>query len=210
MKAGRSLEKLIAHIERAWVNDKNVKVESPKRLIDKITKKLREHDVVISINREHHTLIIAIECRDRSRPVGVSQVEAFYKKCQDTGINQGIIVSPRGFCKTALIKATSIGLRCFSLEEANQFNWLQTASVNLITFPSVAVYCRIETGSSKLKRGDTNFQLVNSLGQNVSIDDVKNMAHIFLYEQPQDLNGPISRRRNFAIKPNDLFLKLPN
>jgi len=66
-KTGKSLEKLVSSLEKVLGNAGNVCVESPKRLRDKITGKLREHDVVLTINEAHHHVIIAIECRDRSR-----------------------------------------------------------------------------------------------------------------------------------------------
>jgi len=77
MRAGRRLEKVVHYIESVVAGSENVTVESPKRLRDKTTGRLREHDVVVTVRQEHHTLIIALECRERSRPVGVPQVEAF-------------------------------------------------------------------------------------------------------------------------------------
>ena len=100
-KQGRSLECLVASIEQALGGKDGVQVESPKRLPDRTTGELREHDVLLTICRGHHSLRVAIECRDRSRPVGVDQVEQFCAKCQDTGIDKGVIVSPKGFWKTA-------------------------------------------------------------------------------------------------------------
>lgn len=71
MKPGRSLEKLVAYLERHLADSGAVFVESPKRLPDKTTGKLREHDVVLTVNSGHHKILVAVECRDRSRPVGV-------------------------------------------------------------------------------------------------------------------------------------------
>ncbi|MCA9501247.1 MAG: hypothetical protein KC588_18800 [Nitrospira sp.] len=87
-KKGTSLEQLIRSLERALSPKKDIKIESPKRFPDKTTGKLREHDVVLTVEHGHHPLIIAIECRDRSRPITVDQVEGFWAKCQHTGINQ--------------------------------------------------------------------------------------------------------------------------
>ena len=105
MKKGRSLEKLVAYLERSLSKNESVTVESPKRLRDKSTGRLREHDVVLTVKSGHHTFFIAVECRDRKRPVGITQLEAFAKKCQETGVGQGVIVSPKGFAKTAQVKA---------------------------------------------------------------------------------------------------------
>ena len=117
MKQGRSLELLVEKLERKLSDDENVEIESPKRLPDSQTGKLREHDVVLTYSQSHHELIIAIECKDRSRPVGVPDIEAFENKCRHTSVNQGIIVSSSGFSKTALTKATGMGIKCLELKE---------------------------------------------------------------------------------------------
>jgi len=130
---GKSLERLVASIEKALGHEKNVKVESPKRLPDRTTGKLREHDVVLTIKQGHHLLMIAIECRDRSRPITVNQVEGFWAKCQDTSINRGIIVSSGGFYNTARKKADHLGIRCLDIEEAESFNWLLATGIHSIT-----------------------------------------------------------------------------
>jgi Restriction endonuclease len=123
-KQGKPLERLIASIERVLGDEETVRVESPKRLPDRTTGKLREHDIVLTMREGHHSIRVAIECRDRSRPVGVPQVEAFGAKCQDTGINQGVIVSPSGFRSTARKKAGHLGIRCLDLEEVDSFDWM--------------------------------------------------------------------------------------
>ncbi|HEY0607729.1 MAG TPA: restriction endonuclease [Herpetosiphonaceae bacterium] len=125
MKPGRALETLIEHLEKALSDNPNVTIESPKRLPDKVTGRLREHDVVLTFKEHHHELKVAFECRDRSRPVTVEQVEGFSRKCEDTGIQQGVLVSSKGFWETALTKAASYGIRCLSIEEAtSSFDWL--------------------------------------------------------------------------------------
>jgi hypothetical protein len=69
-------------------------------------------------------MVIAIECRDHSRPITVNQVEGFWAKCQDTGVAHGIMVSSKGFYKSARQKAVHLGIRCLDLEEAVAFDWL--------------------------------------------------------------------------------------
>ena len=74
---GKALERLVAQIEKTLVSN-DVLVDSPKRLPDRVTGKLREHDVVLTFKQGNHTAMDAIECRDRSRPIGVPEVEAFH------------------------------------------------------------------------------------------------------------------------------------
>ena len=130
-KPGKSLEALVSSIERVLAGNDKVTVESPKLLPDRITGESREHDVVITLTGSHHKSTIAIECRDRSRKVTVNEIESFWSKCQDTGIDQGIIVSSKGFTKTALTKSLHRGIRCLRLSEASSFNWLLTTGIRI-------------------------------------------------------------------------------
>ena len=128
-KKGRSLETLVTAVERALAGASNVTVQSPKHLPDRITRKLREHDVVITLSGSHHKSVIAIECRDRSRKITVNDIEGFWSKCQDTDVDQGIVVSPKGFTKAAITKAANKGIRTLRLSQATSFNWLLAAGL---------------------------------------------------------------------------------
>jgi hypothetical protein len=167
LKTGESFEKLVAHLERVLAGNDDVTVEQRKKLLDRTTGRKREHDVVLTIRRAHHEAILAIECRDRSRPVGVNQVEGFYKKCEDTNVNQGLIVSSSGFYKSARIKAEFLGIRCLDLEETTSFNWLLAPGL---------IVCHLHikhTNWTLIPTEDvtekpTNFSLLNEDGEEVS------------------------------------------
>jgi hypothetical protein len=63
-KDGRDLQRLIRAIEGALSGgNKSVKVEMPKRLPDKVTGEMREHDIVLTITTGHHKTFVALECR---------------------------------------------------------------------------------------------------------------------------------------------------
>lgn len=124
---GKSLERLVALLERALGTDR-ARVESRVRLPDRITGMPREHDVLVTIEQAHHKIRIALECKDHARPVTVHMVEAFHQKCQDTGVQQGAIVSASGFAKTARQKAAHYGIRCLDIVTKDSFNWILTPS----------------------------------------------------------------------------------
>ena len=132
-KQGKALESLVASLEKVLAENLNVTVHSPMFLPDRTTGKLREHDVVLELKEGHHSLLIAIECKDRSRPIGVHEIEAFEAKCRDTGINQGIIVSTSGFYNTAITKANHLGIRCLDIEEVDNFDWLLASGIYITT-----------------------------------------------------------------------------
>lgn len=130
VKPGENLQRLVRIIEMAISSNPGMSIQSPARLRDKDTGFLREHDVVITIREKHHEVRLALECRDRSRKVGVPEVEAFSSKCDRTGIDQGIIVSTKGFTSTAKIKAQASNIRCLTLEQAARFQWIAMDSLS--------------------------------------------------------------------------------
>jgi hypothetical protein len=131
VKQGKALETLVECLERALAKSDAVTITAPKKLRDKVTKRLREHDVVLTINQGHHESLIAIECRDRSRPITVNDIEGFWTKCQHTDVS-GIIVSTKGFYKSARLKASHLGIRCFDLEQAKSLNWFLAQGLETI------------------------------------------------------------------------------
>lgn len=124
MKPGKELERLVATLERTLAASSAI-IEAPSRsLLDRDTGKPREHDVLITWDHGHHQIITAIECRDRARPVGVPDVEAFADKCDATGVHSGVIVSSSGFRQTARMKASARSITCMDLADVDAFDWL--------------------------------------------------------------------------------------
>ena len=173
MRKGRSLEKLVAYLERHLSANDMVTVESPKRLRDKSTGRLREHDVVLTITSGHHTVLVAVENRDRSRPTGVTQLEAFAKKCQETGVNQGVIVSPCGFTKTAPAKARALGIGCLSLDQVNVLPWLLSEHFELYRTSYVHIDFTIIPENDFEKKPE-QFILETDDGEKITTDILRN------------------------------------
>lgn len=72
-------------------------------------------------------------CRDRSRPITVNQVEGFWKKCKDTGVDHGVMVSSLGFYNTARKKSDFLGIRCLDIEEVESFDWMLAQGMHSLT-----------------------------------------------------------------------------
>lgn len=132
-RQGNSFHRLVHAIERSVVNNPSVRIEAPKMMPNKDTGRLREHDIVLTFTEGHRELLMAIECRDRSKPVGVPDVEQFHSKRERTGIDRGIIVSQTGFTKTAIEKAASYNIGCLSLGEVERFDWCRAPGVDVLT-----------------------------------------------------------------------------
>lgn len=123
-KSGKVLERVVSNVEKILGSDSQAVVETRKKLRDKTNGKLREHDVLVRVKHAHHDVLIALECRDRSRKITVEQIEGFKAKCDHTGVDCGGIVSPKGFTAGALEKARFLGIRCLTLTDEASFRWL--------------------------------------------------------------------------------------
>lgn len=176
-KPGKHLEELVTKLERVLA-DQNVRIESPAKLRDKVTKRLREHDVLLTLNPDHHhRSLTAIECRDRSRPVGVEAIEAFHTKCQHTGINQGVIVSATGFTTTAREKAAFHGIKCMDLTLAEKFDWLRSTEMDVMaTGLGPHLDLRFVT-AEKLATPPSEFEVLDAAGALVSLTAIRQNIH---------------------------------
>jgi hypothetical protein len=184
-KTGRALERVVACLERALGGKSGVTVESPKLLRDSVTGEMREHDVVVSYPSGHHAILLAIECRDRSRKVTVNEVEGFVQKCRDTGVSKGLMVSPKGFCKTSLTKARCRGITCLTLQQADAFDWLLApgvrSEIRQIRHIDWKLFPKIE-----LAPMPTSFSVVDSSGQTVPPEAMREGAQHEFQRLPRD------------------------
>ena len=122
-RPGEKLQRLVTILEGVLSGDAHTAIESPAYLIDRKTGERREHDVLLIRQTSIRTVVTAIECKDHSRPVGVTLVEAFHTKCDDTGVDKGVMVSSRGFGGPARRKAEIYNIDCLSLEETTHHSW---------------------------------------------------------------------------------------
>jgi len=180
-KPGDDLQNLIAAIERVVHRDSNVKIDVSSRHRDKDTDGPREHDVVLTFTLKHHTVTMALECRDRSRPVDVPAVEAFYQKCQRTGVNKGIIVSSRGFTQTALLKAASYDVGTLTLKGVQGFNWCMTPGVESetreIVKTNIIIYPEQDVVGGTLYQNDGTL-ITPELAANIGTNCLKGMLDV--------------------------------
>lgn len=212
MRPSRSLEKLVAHLQGHLIESGSVLIESPKHLRDNSSGRMLRHDVVLTVTSGYHTFLVAIECRERNRPVGSSQLAAFARKCSATSIDKSAIVSTCGFTRTALCRAKSLGIHCLSFEQVESFPWIhcETSFCQFRTKYSHIDFAIIpEKGFAKKP---TSFMLINDDGQNVSPDDLRDYlfgALIQRQRDPSDLApGDIVERirvfpRNLSIIDTD-------
>jgi restriction endonuclease len=194
MRPGEDLQRLVHAIESATADMENVEVTSPMRLRDKDSGRLREHDVVITFSQGHHKVLIALECRDRSRKVGVGEIEAFRTKCEATSVPMGMIVSSKGFAATAVTKAKRYNIGCLSLDKVEQFNWCLTPGVALHHPEPVAIKLNVDLEGTPL----TDYVCYQLDGSPLTKEAVVKWANDF-YNNSAAKDQPFENERTFTF-----------
>lgn len=175
-KTGKTLERVVANVEKVLGNDGAVSVERRKKLRDKTTGRLREHDVLIRVRHSHHEIVIALECRDRSRKVTVEQIEGFKAKCDHTGVDCGGIVSPKGFTAGALLKAQHLGIRCLQFNEVSAFRWLLMPGILCMTQRILSTHFRFNLLSPPQDK-PTELAILSSNDEEVTTANLAPFVH---------------------------------
>ena len=100
----RLFEELITRIEASFL-PVGAKVQSPDRVVDKITGQLREVDASIRYLCGTVEILMTIECRDRVKTDDATWIEQLVAKQRDIGAARTLAVSAKGFSKRAIKKA---------------------------------------------------------------------------------------------------------
>ena len=124
-RKGRDFE-----LKYAWLNDlnKDYKIITPAKLIDKITGEKREIDVLIEYTDQNgKNRTIAVECRNHKEKQNVMWIEQLIQKKKDLGIDCLICPSTSDFSKASIIKARHYGVELEKAEllDKEQINCLK-------------------------------------------------------------------------------------
>lgn len=123
-KQGKIFENLVHAISECLHEKAEVTLDD--RLPDKDTGRKRQVDISIRLKDGPTEFLAIVEARNRSRPVGIDYVEQVKTKREAVGADKAIIVSNKGFYKSALEKAKKYGIGAYSLKEALQQDWSLT------------------------------------------------------------------------------------
>jgi hypothetical protein len=118
-RPGIAFEKVVAAIQARI--DPSSTVSHNEFLIDRLGQR-RQFDVVVRGTFAGQQMVGIIECKDLSGKVGTPSVDAFVTKAQDVNANFKILVSRRGFTKTALAKCAHYGVQALSLVDNDPAN----------------------------------------------------------------------------------------
>jgi hypothetical protein len=109
---GIELEHVVLHLQRLMGPDASA--EHDQKIKDRLGHE-RQIDVLIRGKFGGWPTIGVIECKDQSRKKGLDDIGAFAKKTEHLGAGLRLIVSKKGFTKTALNLAKHEHIHCLSL-----------------------------------------------------------------------------------------------
>ncbi len=115
-------QQLIAFIEQQLAQG-GAKVTESASLTEYEGSSQREIDVLIEAEVNHHSVKIAIECRDHKDPQDKTWIDQLIGKYRDIDVSEVVAVSKSGFTKGALEKARATKVRTLTLEEALASDW---------------------------------------------------------------------------------------
>lgn len=199
-KAGKPYEELVGVLSRYL--HKNAIITCNDKIADITTGQKRQIDISIRIKDGPTNFLAIIEARDRSRKVGVDYIEQIKSKRDSVRADKAIVVSNKGFAKTAIKKAGHYGIETYSLAEAlrkdwsNSFKYFQAFTQSgyegshIITFldknmnaihPHKSLNEMIEKDKNALvlydKEGNPKYNLEYLMQQIYNLDGIKNLVH---------------------------------
>lgn len=120
-KDSRELEILVAKIQKQLAPDAEVIHDAKLQGLE--SKRPRQIDVLVKHRIGQYQMLIAIECKDYSRPVDVKGVEEFHGLLMDVKANKGVIVCPNGFTETAKTRASGLQIDLYSPVDTDPHKW---------------------------------------------------------------------------------------
>lgn len=129
-KKWKRYEKLVAQVQALLSPD--AKVTHDDKILGKKSGTLRQIDVSVRKNVGQFDLLIAIECKDTSKPADIKDVEESIGLFQDVGAHKGAIVSAAGFTESAKSRGSRAGLELYRLIDAEDHDWKAIVSMPVL------------------------------------------------------------------------------
>ncbi|MEO3723468.1 restriction endonuclease [Pseudomonas syringae] len=132
--------------ERLTSVERDVKVEGPDGL--------RQIDVLVKHEHAGVAYTTIIECRDYAGKLNVTHLDAFASKLVDVKASKGILVSRKGFSKTAVQKAGRLGIGLCVVDNADTMLKQLVVAVPVIVkviHPSLQVQTMMKNDSTERK-----------------------------------------------------------
>lgn len=117
-----AFQTLVLRISQHFASSSTLVVESA-MLIDRDAGTEREIDILLKDKIGAHEVLVGIECTARSKPVGLKEMEQLWQKHRSVGIQKTVIVSSKGFTRSARNWASAKQIGVVSLAEALAADW---------------------------------------------------------------------------------------
>jgi len=145
----KKFEKLVLKVQKDLAP--NATVTRNDYIEGKITGRKRQVDISVKQKIGHYDILIAIDCKDLSRPVNVKSVEAAIGLFQDIVAHKGVVVSASGFTSNALTRGKKAGLSLYRLVDTGDHDWrAEVAIPALCEYRSMRTFSLQLTGKGRL------------------------------------------------------------
>jgi len=209
MKKGVFFEQLVTYIQVHHKDSPNT-IIMPNAIIEDCIGIKREIDVLVTSFAYSSKKMIAYECKDHHRPVGIEVVDAFVGKCSEIPqITDKILVSSSGFTNQARISAMHRGVHLASIKNIKSEN----VFINLDVFTPKVSYKLIGLDWDVVFKNDISGAIIKQPATLKNfIDDKKINLDKRLYHiiyKTNLLSKLCSEFINNEKKPFDTIIPLP-
>lgn len=130
-------QKLVMMINKG-LSQSDAKVTESAMLHDSEAGCDREIDILIQSKVSGYDIFVGVECTTVAKPVEIRTLESFKEKHRKVGINKTIVVSKKGFTKTAKQYANKNHIKLLTFDTAGREKWSKTFE----KFKDIFVYGR--------------------------------------------------------------------
>ncbi|HEY5748981.1 MAG TPA: restriction endonuclease [Chryseolinea sp.] len=121
MKPGREFEQLIESIYRDV--DPNSQITRNDKIFGHESKADREIDLSIRSKIGIHEILIVVQAKDTNKPIDVNVVYAFIGVIKDIHASKGVLISAKGYSKSAKALCKSYGIDMFTAHDVASPKW---------------------------------------------------------------------------------------
>lgn len=129
-KEWKEFEDLVASIHRGL--NPGAQITQDEKLPGWKSGRKRQIDICIRQQAGIQSLLIIVECKKRSKPVDIPQMQSFIGLKEDVGAHAGVLVNQKGFSKGALRLAKNHGIQTLTFQDTKKQNWLSCVQIPVL------------------------------------------------------------------------------
>lgn len=158
----------------------------------------RQIDVLLESRLAGLNIRTIVECKDHKRPVDIMQIDALHSKMQDVNADKAVLVSRKGFSKTAIHKANRLGITLCTLD--NPTDELKDVGLEIpITIKEVLVEF-IHPKISAIVPAKSSITLSQTSGRSINDIDIRKAIETSLLNQEIAVPDGIDRIVDWQLK----------